>query len=553
MSVTDSASAAQYGLQTASLSPAGDDTADRTFVAPDPGQPAGRRAGHGADRRPGRAAVRSFVDRGRRLPADHAHLCRHHPEDPRQDVPEELLGVPAATRPDPDRSAASSPGSSRPDSCPSRPRSQPRRWPRRPPSPSRQRPTRPRRRRPPRSPPPDSTSPGSSVPGSSGTDGSLSYGPGGSDYGSGPGAKASKLKSSSSSPSAAIGPSALERHPDPGVRRRAPALDAAVPALRRSRCRPGGGVDEPDPPPEAGRRPRGHRLRRRSGVPRSGFDVIRVPVSRAALPRRRHSGAGGRRLSAPDGHPGGRRHRERGGHHRRPGSHGQRRAPSRWPVHAVHRGAAGQRLLLGRHRPPRLPRLQLPGAEGHRSRRRSDSSTSPRRDTDWTAPAATTGRSTPPSAPARSSASPTTSSGVRWSARRGLPHADPGRREQPRGVGSRHRLRQQPRRPHQLLEHPGHLHRQRPVPGVHLAGGSRWVGRFGLVADGIGSGGDGPRRAQAGCLDTGAGHRPAVPGPPVVSPTAATADVRWRQGPRRRRPSAAPLRTVPVAHRRSAI
>jgi hypothetical protein len=35
MSVTDSAAAAQYGLQEASLSPAGDDTPDRTFVAPD--------------------------------------------------------------------------------------------------------------------------------------------------------------------------------------------------------------------------------------------------------------------------------------------------------------------------------------------------------------------------------------------------------------------------------------------------------------------------------------------------------------------------------------
>jgi hypothetical protein len=35
MSVTDSASAARYGLQTASLSRAGDDTANRTFVAPD--------------------------------------------------------------------------------------------------------------------------------------------------------------------------------------------------------------------------------------------------------------------------------------------------------------------------------------------------------------------------------------------------------------------------------------------------------------------------------------------------------------------------------------
>ena len=34
MSITDSASAAQYGLQAASLSPAGDDTASRTFVAP---------------------------------------------------------------------------------------------------------------------------------------------------------------------------------------------------------------------------------------------------------------------------------------------------------------------------------------------------------------------------------------------------------------------------------------------------------------------------------------------------------------------------------------
>ncbi len=36
MSVTDSAAAAQYGLQAASLSPAGEDTPDRTFVAPDP-------------------------------------------------------------------------------------------------------------------------------------------------------------------------------------------------------------------------------------------------------------------------------------------------------------------------------------------------------------------------------------------------------------------------------------------------------------------------------------------------------------------------------------
>jgi hypothetical protein len=35
LSVTDSASAARYGLQTASLSPSGDDTPDRTFVAPD--------------------------------------------------------------------------------------------------------------------------------------------------------------------------------------------------------------------------------------------------------------------------------------------------------------------------------------------------------------------------------------------------------------------------------------------------------------------------------------------------------------------------------------
>jgi hypothetical protein len=35
LSVTDSASAAQYGLQTANLSRAGDDTADRTFIAPD--------------------------------------------------------------------------------------------------------------------------------------------------------------------------------------------------------------------------------------------------------------------------------------------------------------------------------------------------------------------------------------------------------------------------------------------------------------------------------------------------------------------------------------
>jgi hypothetical protein len=35
VSVTDSASAAQFGLQTASLSPAGDDTATRPFVAPD--------------------------------------------------------------------------------------------------------------------------------------------------------------------------------------------------------------------------------------------------------------------------------------------------------------------------------------------------------------------------------------------------------------------------------------------------------------------------------------------------------------------------------------
>ena len=42
MSITDSASAARYGLQTASLSPAGDDTPDRTFVAPDRGQPPGR-------------------------------------------------------------------------------------------------------------------------------------------------------------------------------------------------------------------------------------------------------------------------------------------------------------------------------------------------------------------------------------------------------------------------------------------------------------------------------------------------------------------------------
>ena len=35
MSITDSASAARYGLQTASLSRAGDDTANPAFVRPD--------------------------------------------------------------------------------------------------------------------------------------------------------------------------------------------------------------------------------------------------------------------------------------------------------------------------------------------------------------------------------------------------------------------------------------------------------------------------------------------------------------------------------------
>ena len=98
-----------------------------------------------------------------------------------------------------------------------------------------------------------------------------------------------------------------------------------------------------------------------------------------------------------------------------PGSHGGRcpravgrpRSPS----------PPGQRRLLGRHRHRRLPRLQLPGAEGYR-RSPPDlhrPTSVARASASSTTPAPTTGRSTPPSAPARSSASPTTSSGPLWS------------------------------------------------------------------------------------------------------------------------------------------
>ena len=54
------------------------------------------------------------------------------------------------------------------------------------------------------------------------------------------------------------------------------------------------------------------------------------------------------------------------GHHRPTGGHGHRSPRVGGILHPVHGGAAGQRLVLGRHRPRRRPRLQLPGAEGNR-------------------------------------------------------------------------------------------------------------------------------------------------------------------------------------------
>ena len=82
ISITDSASAARYGLQTASLSRSGDDGADRTLRRPDPGEPPRRRAVRRAQRGARGAGARPLDHGGRRLSADPAVVRGGRARDP---------------------------------------------------------------------------------------------------------------------------------------------------------------------------------------------------------------------------------------------------------------------------------------------------------------------------------------------------------------------------------------------------------------------------------------------------------------------------------------
>ena len=160
----------------------------------------------------------------------------------------------------------------------------------------------------------------------------------------------------------------------------------------------------------------------------------------------------------------------------------------------------------------------------------------------------TTERSTPPSTPARSSASPTTSYGERWSGRPVAPW--PSRRwsAEPShgGVGGRHRLRQHPRpaRPTYWNTQVTFTADARRRPWVRLAGGARGrpPGPSSLPATGTAAG-----AAPASAASTRRRRRPAAAaGPRAHGATAARLDERRvrRSGPAGRRPA------VSAAHRR---
>ena len=252
MSVTDSAAAARYGLQAASLSPAGEDTPDRTFVAPDPASLlAGEQAmvpskvagvlqsdptSTSADAYPltmltyAAATPKTLNETSRK---NYAAFLRYAAGagqvsgvQPGQ-LPAGYVPLPAALE---SQTLAAATTIATPPAAKSAKKSS-------------------------SSPPPGKGGPGAVSPGSnsSGTGESSAYGSGtgsGTGFGSLSGGRGSKHRLSRTP--AAIGPSALERGPDRRVRRRAPALGAPVPPVRRSRCGSGCAVDEHDPPEAAG-------------------------------------------------------------------------------------------------------------------------------------------------------------------------------------------------------------------------------------------------------------------------------------------------------------
>ncbi len=249
MSVTDSASAVRYGLQTASLSPAGDDTPDRTFVAP---TPASLLAGEQAmvpTKVPGvmqtdpsstgtgaypltmltyaattpetlNASSRANYSAFLRYAAGPGQVIGDQPGQ----LPNGYVPLPASLQAETVAAAASV-------------------------------------LNPPTTPPAKklpSTGKGNSASGggsgsSGGSGGDSSSGGTGSGSGSGSGKAGSKHGSSGSA--GVLPPSRAERHPHRGLRHRAPAVGAPLPLGRRAGRRAGRGGHEPDPTAEdAGRR-----------------------------------------------------------------------------------------------------------------------------------------------------------------------------------------------------------------------------------------------------------------------------------------------------------
>ena len=95
MSVTDSAAAAQYGLQAASLSPAGEDTPDRTFVAPDSASLLAGEQAMVPSKVPGVLQPDPTSTSADAYPLTMLTYAADDTEDPRPDVPEELRRLPA--------------------------------------------------------------------------------------------------------------------------------------------------------------------------------------------------------------------------------------------------------------------------------------------------------------------------------------------------------------------------------------------------------------------------------------------------------------------------
>ena len=470
----------------------------------------------------------------RGLPAHHAGLCRRHPEDPQRHVPEELLHLPALRGRSRPGQRGCSPASSPPATCPCPAAAHVRDAGR-----GGHHPASARRSRRDVDESPTTTSAGPTAP-AVGVErvrvvglrrGGYRRRDTGSSSGSGRVRGAGNGGTRSSRVTEGHRPEFAECRPDPGfaiglLRWVLPfllfvGLGAAL----------GRALDEPAAASEAGRWPRGHRgpglgpggrrgpMRRDPharppSAPRCRHRAAAVAVPVAAgslLPHRPPSAAAS--AVGRDGH-----HRPHPG----PRPRGVLRSGGSSTPFTVALPANASCPADTAHHGYHVYSYLVP--EGHRPVGGDASSSLPStglRAGDAGAP--TTGRSTPPSTPARSSASPTTSSGGRWSGRAAV--SWPCRRcwaEPTTGCGRPASPAPTPTAPltrYWNTQVTFSRHRRRRRPGVRLAGGSGAAHRRfrpSPTADGLTSTGGrtGPGRRPA---PTAGRLRPASTAPPATT------------------------------------